>query len=157
MGVGRGRGRHLAKGDDMGKVSAGATVPVDSCAAILPGCPNGRRRQMASATKKSLVGIGHAVPIPAQWTRGGSPPPPEVEWNEAIEAAKPILPGDIYGRLVDASAGRAIGAYDFGVAWGIGQIPDVDTDAPTEVIFAGVQAAMERLTELTAILNERIQ
>src|ERR1039457_1340058 len=47
MGVGRGRGRPLAKGDDMGKVSAGATVPVDSCAAMLPGWPNGRGRQMA--------------------------------------------------------------------------------------------------------------
>jgi hypothetical protein len=97
-----------------------------------------------------------AVAIPRQW---GSPTPStrEAEWDATMEEVWPLLPPELAGRLVEAANGRTIGAYDFGVAWGIGQLPQVGTDAPSEVIFAAVQAAMERMAALTAVLNERIQ
>jgi hypothetical protein len=66
-------------------------------------------------------------------------------------------PPSVCDRLVGAANGRAIGAYDYGVAWGIGQFPEAETDAPTEVILAAIDAAMTRLSALTAVLNERIQ
>jgi hypothetical protein len=99
-----------------------------------------------------------AVEIPRQWAGSGAPASRrEAEWDATMEEVIMDLLPSVCDRLVEAANGRAIGAYDYGVAWGIGQLPEADTDAPTEVIFAAVQAAMERFTALTAVLNERIQ
>jgi hypothetical protein len=103
------------------------------------------------ATKTPAVAI-----VPRQWGNRAATAQ-EAEWDAAMEEVDALLPAKLWGRLVEAANGRAIGAYDFGVAWGIGQIPGVDTDAPSDVIFAALQAAMERLTALTAVLNERIR
>jgi hypothetical protein len=88
------------------------------------------------------------VEIPAQWTRDGAPSHRETAWKEALDAVEPFLAPELVGSLEDAAAGRAIGAYDFGVEWGLGHFPETETDTPGYVTLNGIRAALRRIDGL---------
>ena len=91
---------------------------------------------------------------PQQW-RGARPTSWETAWNEALEEARPHLPDQVRRHLEEAALGRAIGAYDYGYAVGIGELPLVDMGSP-EVVLESIGTAIERLSAAVAALRARM-
>lgn len=81
-----------------------------------------------------------AIEIPRQFVKDGPPSQWETAWEEALDAVVPFLTPELIGRLHSAANGKAIGAYDFGVEWGLGHLPEIEGEAPPDVRLADLKA-----------------
>jgi hypothetical protein len=97
------------------------------------------------------------VEIPAQFIRDGDPSHWETAWEEALDAVEPFLTPQLVNELNSAANGKAIGAYDFGVEWGLGHLPEIEGEAPGYVKLKGIEAAMARIAVIMAELREEIR
>ena len=97
------------------------------------------------------------VEIPGQFIRNGAPSHWETAWNAALDAVGPFLTPKQIGELDSAAGGRAIGAYDFGVEWGLGHLPEIEGEAPGYVKLKGIETAIARIGVIMAELREEIR